>query len=246
MLNWIVIIILGLFMGVLVNYLADVMPITRKLSEPVCISCQNMIPWDYYLTFKKCPHCDRNRRLRSWITLISFPILFLFLRAFPNDRLVFWEGVVVLSYFSLVLINDIEYRVVLQPVIIFGGVIFLFLGWRLHGIVNTILGFMVGFGVMFVIYYLGTLFIKFTAKRRMQETTDVALGFGDVNLGGVIGLILGWPGIFAGLIMAIVFAGIFSGIYLLFSIVKHEYQHNLAIPYAPFMVLGTLVLLLRP
>jgi leader peptidase (prepilin peptidase)/N-methyltransferase len=112
--------------------------------------------------------------------------------------------------------------------------------------VNTILGFAAGFGVMILLYYFGTLFIKITSKRRGKESTDVALGFGDVNLGGVIGLILGWPGIFAGLILAIVLAGVFSGVYLIISLVMHKYKKNLAIPYAPFLVLGAFVLLFRP
>lgn len=246
MLDWIGIIILGLFMGLVMNYLADVLPITRRLSVPVCVGCQKKIHWFHYFAFRKCPHCNRKRTLRSSITVISFPIVFMLLRAIPNDRLAFWEGVVVLSYFYLVLINDIEYRVVLHPVSIFGGIIFFLLGWRLHGIANTLFGFAAGLGVMFGLYYLGTLFIKITSKRRMQESTEVALGLGDVNLGGVIGLILGWPGIFAGLILAVVLAGIFSGVYLLISLAKHKYQHNLAIPYAPFLVLGAVVLLFRP
>jgi len=34
-----------------------------------------------------------------------------------------------------------------------------------------------------------------------METDEVALGFGDVNLAGIMGLLLGWPGITAGLVI---------------------------------------------
>ena len=36
---------------------------------------------------------------------------------------------------------------------------------------------------------------------------DVALGFGDVHLSGILGLLLGWPGITGGLFVAIILGG---------------------------------------
>ena len=40
---------------------------------------------------------------------------------------------------------------------------------------------------------LGVLIIKLINRRRGQPVNDVAFGFGDVNLSGVLGLMLGWP-----------------------------------------------------
>ncbi len=75
----------------------------------------------------------------------------------------------------------------------------------------------------------------FKSTGRDLEEPEDALGFGDVNLGGVIGLLLGWPGIIAGLVFAILLAGGFSLVYLLIKLLRREYRPSLAIPYGPFL-----------
>ena len=84
------------------------------------------------------------------------------------------------------------------------------------------------------------------ARMRGQSEVGVALGFGDVTLAGVLGLILGWPGIMAGLLLAILLGGLVSGIYLIVLVILKRYQLFSAIPYAPFLVLSTIILLYRP
>jgi len=69
-----------------------------------------------------------------------------------------------------------------------------------------------------------------------------ALGFGDVNLAGVIGLLLGWPGIVGGIFLAIMIGGIVSGIFLLIQLLQKKYMAYQALPYGPFLVLSTIAL----
>jgi prepilin signal peptidase PulO-like enzyme (type II secretory pathway) len=57
---------------------------------------------------------------------------------------------------------------------------------------------------------------------------------------------MGWPGITAGLILAILLAGMASAVYLLIQIIAHRYKVFSSIPYAPFLVLGSAILLFRP
>ena len=143
------------------------------------------------------------------------------------------------------MITDIEYRLILQPVSIFGAVVTLLIGIKLHGWLATLIGGAAGFVIMLFLYYLGELFARWVSKRRGQEIEEVALGFGDVNLSAVLGLLLGWPGITAGLILAIFLAGIFSGFYLLVAKLGKRYQQYTAIPYAPFLIIGSLLLIFR-
>ena len=70
-----------------------------------------------------------------------------------------------------------------------------------------------------------------------------ALGFGDVNLAGVIGLMLGWPGVVGGLMLAIILGGAISLVYLVVSLALRRYQAFAAIPYGPFLVISVLFLL---
>lgn len=141
---------------------------------------------------------------------------------------------------------DLEYRLILNPISLAGAIIGVCTGLYLHGWISTILGGVAGFGIMWVLFFLGELYLRFLSKKRGEVIEEVALGFGDVNLGGVLGLILGWPGITAGLLFAILIGGLVSGGYLLYTMINKRYRPNTAIPYAPFLILGAMLLLYRP
>ena len=71
----------------------------------------------------------------------------------------------------------------------------------------------------------------------------MALGFGDVNLAGVLGLLLGWPGIVLGLLLAILIGGVVSLVYLVVMAVLRRYHTFMAIPYGPFLIISAILLL---
>jgi prepilin signal peptidase PulO-like enzyme (type II secretory pathway) len=77
------------------------------------------------------------------------------------------------------------------------------------------------------------------ARLRGQELEEIAFGFGDVTLSGLIGLIVGWPGVILALFSGIMIGGIFSLGYLLIMIVRRRYTAFMPIPYSPFLVIGT-------
>jgi leader peptidase (prepilin peptidase)/N-methyltransferase len=153
---------------------------------------------------------------------------------------------IILGFFAVVAIIDYEHRAILFQESVVGTLLGLALGFYLHGIVPTILGGLAGFLIMLVLYYLGILFARLLARIRGQVSSDVGLGFGDVILAGVLGLMLGWPGVTIGLIMGIILAGMVSAIYLMILIIRRRYKVFSSIPYAPFLVLGSAILLFRP
>ncbi|NMC80198.1 MAG: hypothetical protein GYA59_12615, partial [Chloroflexi bacterium] len=122
----------------------------------------------------------------------------------------------------------------------------LLIGWRIHGLDVTLLGGALGYAIMWALYGFGKVFIGVVNRLRHQPVEEVALGFGDVNLSGVLGLLLGWPGIAAGLLLAILLGGIASAALLLIGLFTRRYQTFTAIAYAPFLVLAGIVLLYRP
>lgn len=149
----------------------------------------------------------------------------------------------------MVIIIDLEYRLILHPVSIAGCFLGLGMGVWMHGWTSTLLGGALGFLIMFVLYYIGILLIKKIKKPDNNETSnkeqsfEEALGFGDVNLSGVVGLLLGWPGIVAGITLTIFLAGGFSLLYLIFMMVNKKYHAFMAIPYGPFIIFGAAILL---
>ncbi|MEE8355787.1 MAG: A24 family peptidase, partial [Anaerolineales bacterium] len=166
---------------------------------------------------------------------------------FPLENLDNYSALVWLLYFSLVTVIDIQHRLILHPVSMTGAVLGLIYGSLNgsldHGFEQTIIGGVAGFGIMLVFYFLGELFVRILSKSRGENIEEVALGFGDVNLAGVIGLLLGWPGIVLGIFLAILIGGIVSGIFLLMQKLQKKYNAFQALPYGPFLVLSTIALL---
>ncbi len=236
-------IIVGLVAGLVVNYLADVLPETRKLSQPVCKNCQKTIPWIDYILFKPCPACHKVKPVRNFLVAILMLVAAV-LMWLLQPVIGFWLGMLVVMYFGLVMVIDMEHRMVMHPVSIAGAVLGLAFGtWR-HGLWMTLLGAATGFAIMLAIYYLGIAFVRYLSKKKSSIEAQEAIGFGDVNLSGVLGLFLGFPGIFLGLMLAIVLGGVISLFILLVMVARKEYKAFSAIPYAPFIALAGIILLL--
>jgi prepilin signal peptidase PulO-like enzyme (type II secretory pathway) len=155
----------------------------------------------------------------------------------------YWLGLIVLAYFGVVVLIDLEYRLIMHPVSIVGAGLGLVIGILRVGFVKALVGGVVGFGVMWLLYMLGVLIIKLVNRRRGMPVNDVALGFGDVNLSGVLGLMLGWPLILVGLVVAVLIGGLVSFIYILVMAITRKYQAFAALPYGPFLVIGAVALI---
>jgi len=246
MVNLIWLTLLGLLCGLLINYLADVVPVRRRLVQPFCLGCEKPISWVDYLLFKRCTQCGRNPSLRRAFVIGLAICASIRLWYYPSQRMGYWVGFVLLVYLAVVAVIDIEYRLILQPVSIFGAVLGLIIGTWIHSFWVTLFGGLAGFGIMFLLYYLGDVFARWLARRRGEELSEVALGYGDVILSGVLGFILGWPGVMAGLFLAILFGGVFSTLVIVKNVINRSYHPFMAIPYAPFLILGAMVLLYRP
>ena len=167
----------------------------------------------------------------------------MWLWAQPSLVLGFWLSLVVMIYFGIVVIIDLEHHLIMHPVSIFGSILGLVIGIQLHGLLITFIGGLAGFGAMLALYFLGALFARFIVRRSQEGFSDEALGFGDVILGGILGLILGWPGIMGGLFISIMLAGAISVIYLILTILARKYRAFTFIPYGPFMIAGAAALI---
>jgi prepilin signal peptidase PulO-like enzyme (type II secretory pathway) len=252
----------GLIAGWLVNYLADVLPATRRFSQPVCLHCNSPLSMKKYLSLASCPSCGKHRGLRTWIVqilgLVSSLWLWLlpptmFASAIPIPAFAFLAGLFLLTYFGVVFVIDLEHRLILHPVSIFGAFLGLGVGWLLHGLVPTLLGGLGGFGVMLVFYLLGTVFARIRA-RKMRAAGQVAddeeaLGAGDVILASVLGLTLGWPLIWFGLLVGILLGGLITIPILVIMLIVRRYKQDawmVFIPYGPFFLISAILILYFP
>lgn len=238
--------ILGWLAGAGINLLADQLPIERRIGRPVCWSCQSKLNWLRFLFLEDCDQCGAKRTARSLYVQWVVSIAFMLIGFWKPERMLGIEAMLLVAFFCLVLVIDLEHRLILHPVSLTGAAIGLVIGLRLHGPVSTLIGGTTGFIIMLALYYLGELFARVMAKRRGEPIDEVALGFGDVNLSGVLGLLLGWPGITVGLLVAILAGGLVSAVILARMLLRKDYQAFTALPYAPFLILAGAILLFRP
>jgi prepilin signal peptidase PulO-like enzyme (type II secretory pathway) len=246
-------IVIGLLAGWLVNYLADVLPITRTFSQPTCVHCNSTLSAKKFLAFTKCPSCGKHRSIRAWIVQILALATSLALWFQPHPKLGYVIGFLLLTYFAIVFVIDLEHRLILHPVSIFGALLGLGIGWLLHGPGPTIWGGLGGFGIMLIFYLFGTLFARIRARRMRaagQEADDEeALGAGDVILAGVLGLVLGWPLIWFGLLVGILLGGLITLPMLVIMVVARKYKQDawmVFIPYGPFFLISATLIVYFP
>lgn len=237
--------LLGLAVGMLVNYLSDVLPVYRRLTAPFCLHCgKPQTTLNYFLWPRACPHCGKRRTARVWIVEIAFVILFIWLQKDPSATvfLPFWLSALVWTFYGVITVIDIEHKLILHPVSIAGTILGFGVGIYLHGLSSTLIGGAAGYGVMLLFFWLGAVFTRLT--RRLQgDEEEVALGFGDVNLAGVLGLIGGFPNILMNLILSVMIAGVFSLLIVTAGLLTRRYRAFMAIPYGPFLLAGSVLLL---
>ena len=230
----------GWLAGALVNYAADVLPETRRFSAPVCKHCDAPIRWTSYLLLRPCASCGKARGLRAWITQGLGVAAAFSVWAAPPPKLGFWLSLILLVYLGIVFVIDVEYRAVLDEVSIVGAVGMAVLGIWLQGWKSTLLGGAAGFLMMYALYGLGVLFLRWKNRKEkvLDEEDDVALGFGDVKLAGVLGLLVGWPHALGMVLLALLFGGIIGFFIMLALLARKKSIANAAMPYAPYLVLA--------
>jgi leader peptidase (prepilin peptidase)/N-methyltransferase len=235
---------LSIFISQIVNHLADTLPIYRAITPaPICLTCAETYGYFHYFSFKKCPNCAQSPAKRRIITTILFIITYVLVFLFPPAYSGLFLTLIIISFLSLIFIIDFEHRLILHPVSIAGAILFTVIGLYLNGWQVTGLGGIIGFGIMYLLYLFGIIFSKWIIKRRGVVLDEVALGYGDVNLTAILGLLFGWPRIAVLLFFAILMGGLFSAVYLLILKIRKKYELFTPIPYAPFLIISAIILI---
>jgi leader peptidase (prepilin peptidase)/N-methyltransferase len=156
----------------------------------------------------------------------------------------YWIYVAILV---LILVIDVEHRLILFVVMIPSILLALVDALLLPppDIAESLKGAGLGFGIFFLLYLGGYVFTYIMGQLRGETINTVAFGYGDVMLITFSGALLGVAFTILTIFIA-VFLGAFGAFaYLLIRLlVKGRYSFFTAIPYGPYIVIATLIMLL--
>lgn len=249
--------ILGLGAGGLLNSLADNLPPDSlggryALRPPHCGYCgRSHRPRDWLalanrLTRRgRCEHCSAPRSPRHWIvevvTGLSWAWAWQWAGGMVGRAL---PAMLILSVFILIIVIDVEHRLILWNVIWPSALLILVLnglsperGWE-----KTLQGGLAGYGIVWGVYKLAEGYAWLVGRLRGEPLTEVAFGGGDVNLAGVLGLTVGWTGIVLSLIITVFAGGLFSAIFMIVQTLRRKYNPHTPLPYAPFLIFGAIII----
>jgi leader peptidase (prepilin peptidase)/N-methyltransferase len=239
----------GLLCGVTVNALAD---FVVGVDEPIwraadCVKCGAPLPASRYLPLanfigarRACSRCGTRASLRRPLLELTLALVFPFLlaRILAPDRplriapsAVFLIEAVYVCILALVFAIDLEHRLILD-ITIFPAIAGLVLGALLfdHKALAAMLFGVLIWGALFALLYgLGWLIYR-------QE----ALGFGDVKLALLLGLVVGYPAA----IDALVFAAVSGAAVSVLLLGLGTATRRTFIPFGVFMVAGAALSLL--
>lgn len=229
--------LLGLLVGGLVNQLGSDLPARRSITRPHCPYCGQDRPWwqwvslpAYLVGRARCPSCQARISLRHPLTEVGLAAAYVYLWiAFgPSVRLALY--LLYGAIFALVLITDIERRLILNVVMLPAMLLAIVaiplteMPWD-----YALLGGAIGFGFFFVAALVGNAIFG-----------SGALGGGDVTLATFVGLIVGFPLIIEALVLTILIG---AGVSLLLIVTRVRTLRD-HIPYGPFIVAGAIITLL--
>ncbi len=227
--------LLGLLVGALINVLADDLPERNRPKLPHCSTCEHVYrPLRWSGAVRKlsghCPACNTAERWRPALvelgTALAFCLLWGRYGSFSPQLLI---TTTYFSIFILILITDMEHRLILHVVTFPAAAFALLASFLTVTPASALLGAVIGFGFFFIIYLVGGL--VFGAG---------AMGFGDVTLSTFIGAAVGFPLVILAMISGILAGGIIT----LFLLLTRIRRLKSKIPYGPFLLIGATTTLL--
>lgn len=262
---------LGFVAGVIVNLLADYLPARRYhvLAKANPFGSQNIVPpippffprradgsmwpipqWSGIVAaLTRANVFEPRRRTRHVLTEIGLALAFaLVAMQYGADRnlpfMLFYAAV-----FALVIIIDVEYRWILFETIWPAALVALAEAAFMPRISldSAVQGGLYGFGILFGLYLLGLVFARAMGVVTGRRVGRTVLGFGDVRMATLSGLILGWQALGPALFIMVITGAIAALLFIANKLIRaRRYRMYSAIPYGPYIVIGTAVMLYQP
>jgi leader peptidase (prepilin peptidase)/N-methyltransferase len=254
--------VIGILAGGIVNALADDLPKRRPVRLPHYPddTPRPVSAWLGLTAFLLGQRTSPNAARLSWryplteLLTAGLMVLTVYVSQARLDvstlQTIFW--CIYMAAMVLITVIDVEHRLILFVVI--NPLVVLVLIEALltpenaaPSLVDAIIGGVVGYAIFFLMFNGGAMFTYIVGRLRGQPINEVAFGYGDVMLAGVSGLMLGWRGLIFSLFITVFLGAIGALIYILYRrFTPKGYQAFSPIPYGPYIVIATLLMLLFP
>ena len=236
---------LGVIIGALINYLADQLPLKKRLSYPLCHQCGKMITPIRLITVMNfivgnCK-CGNKISIRPILVELFFSILLPVINGLISTNTHFVVTNFLLACFILIIVIDIEHKLIPNSVITPAAFAALLYGVQTNNedLLIILMSGIAGYLMMLLVFFGGKLYWKLSLKNKSLSNDLVVFGMGDVKLGGLIGLTTGW----SDLPQAIFISFISISVVAIYIRTSRNYKPFTVLPLSPFLIAGALMTL---
>lgn len=241
--------LIGASVGSFLNLAADRVPAGRSIVKPrsFCESCntqlasRDLVPVLSYLWIHgKCRYCSVPIPVRFMAVEALTGALFTAVYVRHGLEVEFILLATAVSLMIVVALIDLEHGIIPNKIILPSFVVLIILSpfWTELGLSRSFLGNdnLAGTLINSILTGLGS-FLVFLGIAMIYPN---GMGGGDVKLGGVIGLLVGYPGALLALWLAVVIAGVIA----IGLVVMGKLSRKDTMPFGPFLSLGAVAALL--
>ena len=241
--------LIGASVGSFLNLAADRVPAGRSIVKPrsFCESCntqlasRDLVPVLSYLWIRgKCRYCSAPIPVRFMAVEALTGALFTAVYLRHGLEVEFILLATAVSLMIVVALIDLEHGIIPNKIILPSLVVLIILSpfWTELGLPRSFLGNedLAGTLINSILTGLGS-FLVFLGIAMIYPN---GMGGGDVKLGGVIGLLVGYPGALLALWLAVVIAGVIA----IGLVVMGKLSRKDTMPFGPFLSLGAVAALL--
>lgn len=260
MLTYLIVAIMGVLAGGVVNWLADDLPRYRLPGRPRYPdgTPRPLSAWLGLTAFVLQKRTAAGGAALSWryplveVATAGLMVLTLLVKSDSSDssplQLLFWLAY--MPILVLITVIDLEHRLILFAVIVPTAVLAILDAvltptQREPNLERALLGGALGFGVFFLMYLGGIAYVYIAGQMQGRRISEIAFGYGDVMLAAVSGLILGLESVIFAMFITVFLGAAGALLYIVVrGLAGKRYTAFTALPYGPYIVLGTLIMLL--
>lgn len=254
----ILMLIAGILAGGLVNILADDLPYHHTIKRPHYPdgTPRPVSAWLGLSAFLSGQRASPSGSKLTWrypLVEIATPLAMILTYAIKVGepkvdtlQLAYW--LIYMAIFVLITVIDVEHKLILFIVIIPSAILAIVDAVTTTSPPNlerSLTGGALGFGTFFVLYLGGIAYVYIANQVQGRNISEVAFGYGDVMMALLSGLILGLGDMLFAMFLTVVLGALGALFYLVSQHVMGRNSSMIAaLPYGPYIVGGTVLMLL--